>query len=379
MAHSGKEKVARIKLEFTRVIGLTYKNGPTTLGTLTYGYDGNGGRRQVGGTWTRTGLPQALASATYDAGNRQVTFGGAPLTYDLNGNLLGDGTTTYTWDARDRLGGLSNVGMTASFQCDAVNRRVGKTVDGTLTSVLHAGIDPAQETTGTAVKSILTGLDVDEYLSHASSTGETRFALADALGSTVALLDPGGTVVTEYTYEPFGATTQSGVPSEHRAQYTGRENDATDLYYYRARYYQTVRQRFISEDPLEFLSGSTNLFAYVDNSPTNYVDPTGEFLLAGCASGAAWSLAFDGVTWILSGRKPDPLQVLSNAVIGCASGAVGGQLMRWFQIGKEFRLGTRLKVAPFGNRTNNPYGRWPHYHRGVPIPSSRAVLFPIKA
>ncbi len=73
----------------------------------------------------------------------------------------------------------------------------------------------------------------DEYLSHASTSGETRFALADALGSTIALVDVSGAVVTEYTYEPFGATGTTGAASENRAQYTGRENDGTGLYYYR--------------------------------------------------------------------------------------------------------------------------------------------------
>ncbi len=98
------------------------------MGTLTYGYDSNGTRRQIGGTWARTGLPQPLASATYDAGNRVSTFGGATLTHDLNGNLTNDGSTTYTWDARNRLSGLIGPGGGASFQYDATGRRLGKTL-----------------------------------------------------------------------------------------------------------------------------------------------------------------------------------------------------------------------------------------------------------
>jgi hypothetical protein len=71
------------------VTGLTYKHGVNTLGTLSYGYDRAGQRTQVGGTWTRVNRPAALTSATYDAANRQLTFGGATLTYDHNGNLTG--------------------------------------------------------------------------------------------------------------------------------------------------------------------------------------------------------------------------------------------------------------------------------------------------
>jgi hypothetical protein len=40
--------------------------GQATLGTLTYTYGLAGRGKEVGGTWARTGLPQALGPATYD-------------------------------------------------------------------------------------------------------------------------------------------------------------------------------------------------------------------------------------------------------------------------------------------------------------------------
>ena len=64
------------------------------------------------------------------------------------------------------------------------------------------------------------------------------------------MTDNAGTVQTEYTYEPFGNTTVSGASNSSSYQYTGRENDGTGLYYYRARYYHPGLQRFISEDQL---------------------------------------------------------------------------------------------------------------------------------
>jgi len=71
----------------------------------------------------------------------------------------------------------------------------------------------------------------------------------DALGSTLALTNETGAVQTTYAYEPFGNTTMDGA-STNPFQYTGRENDAAGLNYYRARYYSPALQRFISEDPL---------------------------------------------------------------------------------------------------------------------------------
>ena len=107
------------------------------------------------------------------------------------------------------------------------------------------------------------------------AAGTTDTLLADALGSAVALADNGGTVQTEYTYEPFGGTTATGLSSTNPFQYTGRENDGTGLYYYRARYYHPGLQRFIREDPIEFLGGDINLYAYVGNNPIGYLDPLG--------------------------------------------------------------------------------------------------------
>ncbi|MGH7701926.1 MAG: RHS repeat-associated core domain-containing protein, partial [Gemmatimonadales bacterium] len=258
----------------SRLTGLTYKNGPTALGTLTYGYDGASNRTLVSGTWARTGLPQAVASASYNAANQQVAFGGQGLTYDLNGNLTSDGATTYTWDARDRLVALAGPGVTASFNYDPLGRRLSKTMNGTTTSFLYDGLHPVQEQQGgTPTANLLTGLGLDEYLTRTDAAGAQHF-LADALGSTLALADDTGTVQTTYTYEPFGATTLTGAATGNPFEYTGRENDGTGLRYYRARYYHPTRQRFISEDPIRFLGGA-NFYTYAANDPIGGRDPLG--------------------------------------------------------------------------------------------------------
>ena len=58
-------------------------------------------------------------------------------------------------------------------------------------------------------------------------------------------------------------------------QYTARESDTeTGLYYYRARYYDPTNGRFVSEDPIGF-AGGANFYAYVGDSPTSLIDPSG--------------------------------------------------------------------------------------------------------
>jgi uncharacterized protein RhaS with RHS repeats len=91
------------------------------------------------------------------------------------------------------------------------------------------------------------GAGGDEVFTRTDAAG-ARHVLADALGSTLALTDGATAVQTSYTYDRFGATTTSGAASANAAQYTGRENDGTGLYFYRARYYGPALGRFIGED-----------------------------------------------------------------------------------------------------------------------------------
>src|SRR5438067_2227894 len=90
-----------------RLTSLTYTLAGTSVGNLTYTYDAAGNRTSIGGSWARTGLPLGLASATYDAGNRLATWGGTALGYDQDGNLVSDGRTSYGWNPRNQLAGLS--------------------------------------------------------------------------------------------------------------------------------------------------------------------------------------------------------------------------------------------------------------------------------
>jgi RHS repeat-associated protein len=255
----------------SRLTRLAYKLGTSTLGTQTYAYDGAGNRTALGGTWARTGLPPALTSATYNAANQQLTFGNTALSYDLNGNLTSDGINTYSWDARNRLASIAG-GSAASFQYDAQGRRTSKIINAIQTGFLYDGWTPVQELNGSSVvANLLAGVGIDEYLTRVDVNGPSHF-LADALGSTVALIDANGAATTSYTYTPFGETSRSGSATANAFDYTGREDDGTGLKYYRARYYSSTLQRFVSEDPQR---ATLHLYGYVGNSPLLATDPFG--------------------------------------------------------------------------------------------------------
>lgn len=219
--------------------------------------------------------------AAYDAANQLIQFNGAPVTHDANGNLTNAGTTTYTWDARDRLVGISGPGLSASFVYDALNRRVSKTINGVITRYQYDGKHVVAEFVGGALRATyLRHPETGELFIHTLNDGSHEYYHTDGLGSVIALTDDTGAVKTRYFYDADGNVTMTGTPSTNPFQYTGQENDGTGLYYYKARYYSPQLRRFISEDPIEFEVGDDlNRYTYVGNNPVNFVDPDGTMRL----------------------------------------------------------------------------------------------------
>ena len=288
----------------SRITSIQARNEGTgnVLGGLTYKYDAAGNVTEVGGSAARMGLPAETAVvAGYDNANRLTSWNGAALVpgSNENGDMRHDGTgRIFTWDERGQLSAVAGPGWTATFTYDGFGRRQRRVLGSNVTDYVYDGLNPVQERAGTAPPvNLLTGFGIDEFFTRTEGT-DVRRVLTDPLGSTVAIANDAG--AAPYTYEPFGkATAVAGNGNAH--QFTGRDNDSicqagtnmgksclndascgtggscvsTGLYYYRARYYQATFGRFVSEDPIEFSGGDTNLYVYVGNSPTNFSDETG--------------------------------------------------------------------------------------------------------
>lgn len=243
-----------------------------------YKYDANG---------NRTGPP-------YVAGkdNRLASDGVFNFTYDGEGNLsrkveISTGVTTdFSYDYRNRLTDVLEhdvAGHTLHFShytYDALDHRIATQVDGKITYTVYDGDSPwADYTASDSVSArYLNGPAVDQILARWTPTGGTAWYLADRLGSVRDVTDAGGSVVDHVDYGNFGEILSESNPAfGDRFKFTGQQFDSTTgIYYYQARYYDPSLGQFISEDPLGFAGGDVNLGRYVNNSPVNATDPSGE-------------------------------------------------------------------------------------------------------
>ncbi|MHC2071091.1 Calx-beta domain-containing protein [Bremerella sp. T1] len=227
-------------------------------------------------------------------------------TYDDEGartsktDLSTGETTEYEWNHRHQLtkitekDDLGNVTKIVEYEYDPLGRRIAKHIDNNGDGdTLDAGDDVdlffydgqhialQTDESGNEEHHYLHGPAIDMILADEDATGEVLWAATDHLGSVTTLLDFDGTsdtdVVATFTYDAFGnVTDQTGSGVDFSFGYTGREIDAeSDLQYNRARYYDADIGRWLSQDPISFSAGDENLYRYVGNTVTIYVDPSG--------------------------------------------------------------------------------------------------------
>jgi RHS repeat-associated protein len=207
----------------------------------------------------------------------RVSQTGTPksFTFDANGNLVGDGTRTYEWDAADRLTAIVQGSSRTEFTYDGRGRRVrlieklgGGTVSDSRFLWCEERLCERRDALG--------GTVLDRFFADgAQLAGTNYYNTRDHLGSVREVIDASGTLRARYDYDPFGrATTTSGdvmVPF----RYTGHQlHVGSDLLLTRTRTYDPMVARWLSRDPSKDVT-SPNLYAYVENDPINYWDPDG--------------------------------------------------------------------------------------------------------
>jgi RHS repeat-associated protein len=126
--------------------------------------------------------------------------------------------------------------------------------------------------------------EVDQLLADEVVGGTTLWALSDHLGTVRDLVkyDASSSAldVVHRAFDSFGNVTQEVNPTNADILFgfTGRQFDpVANLQNNLNRWYDAGVGEWISEDPIGFDSGDSNLYRYVGNGPTNGTDPFGLF------------------------------------------------------------------------------------------------------
>jgi insecticidal toxin complex protein TccC len=233
---------------------------------------------------------------------------GAPPTeeeiaaaFDARGNCLELDTSRFlAWDLRNQLGSVtpieraSGLNDSEAYVYDGDGQRVRKLrmlYTGTRTLAAEVRYLPGLELrddsgTGEALQVIVAqgGLS-DVRVLHWESTppiGENdsyRYSVADHLGSVSLELAEDGRIISREHFYPFGETAylagDDAIEVSYKTvRYSGKERDATGLYYYGLRYYVPWLQRWVNPDPAGQVDGF-NLYRMLRNNPMTFFDEYG--------------------------------------------------------------------------------------------------------
>ncbi|SER98611.1 RHS repeat-associated core domain-containing protein, partial [Pseudomonas sp. NFACC02] len=222
--------------------------------------------------------------------------------FDPNGNLRTlQAGQDLAWDFRNQLSEVtpvereSGINDSEVYRYDAAGMRVRKVRITQAKTVAHhnevrylpsleirtntATGEVLHVVTATAGRSDVRVLHWQAGKPETLENDQVRYSLSDHLGSSTLELDAKAQLLSQEIYYPYGETAwfagRSEVEVSYKTiRYSGKERDATGLYYYGLRYYAPWLMRWINPDPAGHVDGP-NLYRMVRNSPVTLVDDLG--------------------------------------------------------------------------------------------------------
>lgn len=219
--------------------------------------------------------------------------------FDANGNLqhLVPGAQPMIWNARNQLQSVINVQRSNGvndgewYRYSAAGERVVKFSSRQARAVVHQDVvhylpglevrtaDEREELQVVHVQLARGSVRCLHWVNgppDGIDNDQVRYSIDDHLGSSSLELDQLAAVISHEGYYPYGGTAwwaaRSKVDADYKTiRYSGKEQDASGLYYYGARYYAQWLGRWINPDPAGDIDG-LNRYTMTGNNPIVYID-----------------------------------------------------------------------------------------------------------
>lgn len=312
-ANSLNQYVSRTNPSDVDVIGVAKVDATVTVNGAAAYRKGEYYRASVSVTNSGTNVFQAVSNLATLGTSTDLTTGGLlvpkvnqTFAYDADGNLTNDSVFTYFWDGENRLISLTNNGaanqgfLRQTMTYDSTGRRVRLQVEtnsgASFVTTRHIHfvnedwnlVAELSATNSQVINAYLWGADLSGTMLGAGGVGGLLLVTNASNGPQIVAYDGHGNIVTlilssgtsvcgRYEYGPFGEVTRiSGDAAiENRLRYSSKYDDAEiGLHYYSLRYYNPGAGSWNQRDLLAE-QGGANLYGFVRNAPTVFVDLLG--------------------------------------------------------------------------------------------------------
>lgn len=362
-----------------RLTEATIVDGPTK--TVQYDLVGNITFKSDVGTYT---YPAAGPTAVRPHAVSSVTGAiNATYTYDANGNMVAGNGRTVTWTSFNMVREITQGANTLSFLYDTERQRTRQVAPDGSTLYLNAFGIRAEYFASPSLTQwnnyVFVGAEiVAVHHDRSVGTDTTRYFHKDHLGSISVITDEAGAVTQRLAYDawgkrryPNGADDATGIlesQAETDRGFTGHEHlQEVGLIHMNGRIYDPVLARSLSADPFiqdPFHTQAINRYAYVNNNPLAYTDPTGFFFkkvfksiqkffqknpVLAFVVGAATAWATGGISFLATGVEITwGGAITAGAVTGGLTGGVKGAILGGISGAVTFGIGD-LGLGFLGN------------------------------
>ena len=260
-----------------------------------------------------------------------------------------------SWENGKELSQIIKGEDTFSYKYNSQGIRIGKTVNGVEHIYTLEGSRILSESYGNITMLYIydetnspIGIAYREN-DYAKGVFDYYLYLKNLQGDIIGICNSSYELISEYTYNAWGECTitnytEDNIGNVNPFRYRGYYHDSeTGFYYLNSRYYDPQIKRFINADDISYMDPITltgiNLYAYCDNNPVMYVDPSGHFIISLLGSilvGVAVSaLSYTGselIAFSIKGEWTWSWEQFFGSVIGGVVGGTVGELLKSFEM-----------------------------------------------